>query len=189
MEKFKVIIAHGAYGHPEENWLGWMKRELEAIGIPCWVPAFPTPEGQKLKSWLKIFEQDCSPHLDSNTILIGHSLGAAFILRCLETYPVSVKATILAGAFIGPVGIDKFDLINKDFFSAEFNWPLIQSRGRQFTCYHGSNDPYVSRKGFEEIAEKLKAKKIVVSQAGHMNAAAGYTQFPQLLMHLKQIME
>jgi len=166
-----------------------MKKELEAYGISCRVPRFPTPQGQSLAAWIKVFDQEGFPWMNANTILIGHSLGAAFALRCLEFYPVRIKAMILVGAFIGSVGIDKFDRINKDFFSTDFNWPLIQSRSKQSVCYHGNNDPYVSRENFEYIAEHLGAKRIIISQAGHMNAEAGYTQFPQLLIHLKQLME
>jgi predicted alpha/beta hydrolase family esterase len=111
-----VIIVHGAYGHPFENWFNWMKTELESLGIECFVPQLPTPNGQKLKNWLQLFNSTVSPMVTHDTILIGHSLGAAFLLRWLEQANQSVSTTILAGSFTGTVGIQKFDKINESFF-------------------------------------------------------------------------
>lgn len=38
-----VIIIHGAYGNPEENWFPWLKKELEKLDCRVFVPKFPTP--------------------------------------------------------------------------------------------------------------------------------------------------
>lgn len=184
----KVFIFHGAYGYPEENWFGWLRRELLGCGIPCEVPQFPTPVGQSLQNWLAVFG-GTARNIDSNTILIGHSLGAAFMLRWLELNSVRIKAAILVGAFIGAVGVPQFDTINRDFFSRPFNWNALRARTSRFVCYHGDKDPHVSMENFQFLAECLGAKKILVSEGGHFNAAAGYRQFPLLLTHLKQLLE
>ncbi len=186
--KTKIFIFHGAYGHPDENWFGWMKQELQERGILCEVPSFPTPEGQSLQSWLAVFSE-VAQSIDSSTILIGHSLGAAFLLRWLERNPVRIKAAILVGAFIGEVGVSLFDSINRDFFSEPYNWERLRNRSSQFICYHGSNDPYVSKENFELLAGHLRAKKRLVLQGGHFNVAAGYRRFPLLLTHLNQLLE
>ena len=53
----KVIIIHGAYGSPEENWFPWLKKELEKLNCEVIVPQFPTPKGQNLKNWLAILNK------------------------------------------------------------------------------------------------------------------------------------
>lgn len=188
MSKSNVIIVHGAYGHPFENWFNWMKTELESLSIECFVPQLPTPNGQELKNWLQLFNSTVSPMITHDTILIGHSLGAAFLLRWLEQANQSVSTTILAGSFIGTVGIQKFDKINESFFENQFEWHSIINKSKQFFCYHGSNDPYVSRSNFSFIAKNLQARKIIISNGGHLNEAAGYTSFPQLLLQLKLLL-
>ena len=35
-----VIIVHGAYGSPQENWILWLKRGLEKLGCEVIVPLF-----------------------------------------------------------------------------------------------------------------------------------------------------
>ncbi len=187
MKKPNVIIIHGAYGYPDENWFPWLKRSLLARSIDCLVPQFPTPDNQSLKNWLTVFEKTCSDIVNEKTIMIGHSLGAAFILRLLETRQYHVHSTLLAGAFTGSVGIAKFDTINQDFFADSFDWMAIKDACQNFTCYHGDNDPYVTRSNIDSIVDRLSAKQVVISDGGHLNAAAGYTAFPLLLSHVLNI--
>lgn len=179
-----VIIIHGAYGYPEENWFGWLKRRLENEGIACHVPAFPTPEGQCLQTWFDIFNNSVGDLINDKTILIGHSLGAAFILRWLEKTKPKVQTVILVGAFIGTVGHDQFDSINQSFFQTPFAWELIRQCSHNFISYYGTEDRYVSRSQFDYIANQLTAKKIIVANAGHFNKSSGYEQFPHLLIQI-----
>ena len=62
-----------------------MKKELELLGRKVFVPRFPNPENPKLSEWSKFFDgyKDC---LNKNSIVIGHSMGVAFLLRVLERY-------------------------------------------------------------------------------------------------------
>src|SRR3990167_10441187 len=104
-----VVILHGAYGHPEENWFGWLKRALISADIGCTVPSFPTPHGQSLARWFSVLERLDEVRWDSNTILIGHSLGAVCALRWLEQHEIYIRVAILVSVLIKPTGIDKFD--------------------------------------------------------------------------------
>lgn len=184
-----VIIIHGAYGYPEENWFGWLKQQLNSLDINCHVPALPTPQGQSLNSWLDVFRRETQGLITDKTILIGHSLGAAFALKWLEKNPNPLYSLILVGTFLGSVGNEKFDSINKSFFLTEPNWDLIKNCCHKIYCYHGENDPYVPRSQFDFITSNLAARKIIVSNAGHFNTASGYIQFPQLLLLLTQLIE
>lgn len=189
MYKSNVIILHGAYGYPDENWFGWMREELEKLSIQCIVPCMPTPHGQSLNSWLEVFGQKYLNYVNEDTILIGHSLGAAFLMKWLERVNIKVRATVLVGVFIGNVGIEKFDSINETFFVDPFDWETIKKNSGKIFCYYGSNDPYVSPSHFDYIANNLNAHKILISDGGHFNVATGYTSFPHLLIHLKRLIE
>ena len=96
-----VFIFHGTGGFPEENWFPWMKEKLEELGYKVIVPQFPTPENQTLENWFKVMD-NYSGALNQDTILIGHSLGGAFLLRVLERIQLKIKAAAIVSA---PVGI------------------------------------------------------------------------------------
>ncbi len=176
----RCFIIHGAFGHPGENWFPWLKAELEKAGHEVVLPAFPTPDGQSLDSWMHVFE----PYLkgiDSDTVLVGHSLGPAFILTVLERLEVQVKACIFVAGFVGTLGKDQFDLINRSFIDKEFDWEKIRANCRRFIIYHSQNDPYVPLSKAEDLGRKLGVKPRIINDGGHFNEAYGYTSFPQVL--------
>ena len=79
-----IVIVHGAYGSPEEAWFPWLASKLRELGFKVSVPKMPTPEGQTLENWLKVFDEQVKD-LDEETVLVGHSIGATFILRKTAT--------------------------------------------------------------------------------------------------------
>lgn len=176
-----VIIIHGAFGYPTENWFDWLRHELEREGIACLVPQMPTPMNNTLENWLTVFQQ-VQDLMTSDSILIGHSLGATFLLRWLERNTVMVKSVILVGGFVEAVGHSVFDAMNKTFIDEKFDWSAIRTTGNNFESYYGCGDPYVSRFAFDQIANSLSARKIIVANAQHFNSQSGYQTF-SLLKH------
>ncbi|MBN2567586.1 serine hydrolase family protein [Candidatus Woesearchaeota archaeon] len=175
-----VIIVHGAYGSPSENWFPWLAGELRDAGCEVHVPAFPTPEGQDLDAWLAVM--DAHP-IDDGTILIGHSLGVPFLLHLLETRRCG--AAFCVAGFASSLGNERFDSVNASFLRS-FDWDAIRRNCRSFTLFHSDNDPYVPLTKAQELARHLSVRLTIVKGAGHFNERAGYTAFPQLLAAIRE---
>ena len=176
----RMIIIHGTQGSPEENWFPWLASELRNRGIEAFVPRLPTPEGQSLENWTRVFEDELGP-LTEDTTLIGHSLGAGFALRLVERGNQPVRALFLVSGFIGELGLPDFDTLNSSFVNGPFDWEAIRSRAGRIRVYNGDDDPYVPLSKGEELARELHTDLTVVPNGGHINTASGYTQFDQLL--------
>jgi len=185
-KKTNVFIIHGAYGHPGENWFPWLKSELEKIGIATYVPKFPTPEKQTLDNWFRAF-QYYESLIHSGTIMVGHSLGPAFILNLLEKLDKPIKAAFLVSSFIGLLNNPDFDSINKTFTDRDFDFDKIKKNCSRFYIYHSDNDPYVPIEKAKYLAGVLDAEFKVVPNAGHFNEAAGYKKFPLLFEDIKRL--
>ena len=182
--KKTALIIHGTGGHPKENWFPWLKCELEKLGYTVNVPQFPTPENQTPESWFKVlarYKKDFTP----NTLLIGHSLGGAFVLRILEHYPEIIKAVFLVGTPIGVRPITNWGG-DQPFIENSFGWELIKSHAKRFVVFHSDDDPWVGIGNGIELAGHLDAEFIRLTSAGHFNAKAGYLKFDLLL---KKIIE
>ncbi|MBD3359360.1 MAG: serine hydrolase family protein [Candidatus Buchananbacteria bacterium] len=179
-----AIIIHGSYGNPDENWFPWLSSELKKIGYEVIIPKFPSPENQSLESWQKVFESFYDK-IGPQTILIGHSLGVAFILTLLESLNSPIKATYLVSGFIGLLNNPEFDEINKTFVTKKFDWEKIKQNSRDFYIFHSDNDPYVPFEKAEEIADNLGIQVTQIKGAGHFNQEAGYTEFKELLDVIK----
>jgi predicted alpha/beta hydrolase family esterase len=177
----RVIILHGAQGGPETNWFPWLHATLEAEGIEVVRPHFPTPEGQSLPAWLDAYDLAVKPLPAASIVLVGHSLGAAFALRVLERRAGPVAGLFLAAGFLGALGLPDYDMINRSFFDAPFDWPAIRARkGRVFRCWAGENDPYVPMFRSQEMATCLEAPLDIVPRGAHLSSETGFTVFPQM---------
>jgi len=176
----KAYLIHGAYGGPDENWFPWLRSCLEQRGHEVITPSFPTPEGQSLSAWFDIFESHV-PGLDESAVLVGHSLGPVFIANILNKYEVHVAGSIFVAGFRALLGNPDFDEINSTFVEEPLDFQRVGNRGGTVIAYVSENDPYVPLKDALEFAENVGARIVRVPNAGHFNAAAGYSEFPSVL--------
>ncbi len=182
-----VFIIHGAYGSPDENWFPWLGSELEDSGCRVFIPRFPTPAGQSLKSWLRVFD-DYSQYLDKDSIVVGHSLGPAFLLNIIEKLDHPVRAGFFVSGFVGMLDNPDFDDINISFFDNGFDWQKIRQNCQDFFVFHSDDDPYVPLEKGESLAKKLGVDVTLVRGAGHFNKDSGYTRFELLLEKIRQLL-
>jgi hypothetical protein len=176
-----VIIIHGTEGSPDGNWFPWLKAELEKLGCQVFVPKFPTPEGQNLDNWLKLFEK-YKKYLDGNTILVGHSLGPAFLLSVLEKLNRPVKAAFFVSGFLRlPNNLE----VNKTFTDRQFNWDKIRHNCKKFYVLHADNDPHIPLEKSKELAQNLGTDIVLIKGGGHLNKESGYIKFDLLLEKIK----
>jgi predicted alpha/beta hydrolase family esterase len=177
----RVVILHGAHGGPDTNWFPWLSAELEAKGMEVVRPQLPTPLGQSLSAWTEAYDQVMRPLPPAATILVGHSLGAAFALRLVERAREPFAGLFLAAGFIGALGLPDYDPINQSFFATPFDWPTIRAqKGHSARCWAADDDPYVPLARSQEIASHLDAPLDIVRGGGHLNGETGFTTFPAM---------
>jgi uncharacterized protein len=175
-----IIIIHGTGGSPEGNWFPWLKSELEKLNYKVFAPEFPTSKNQSLENWFDVFK-DCEQYLNKDTIIIGHSLGVAFILSILEKTNHQIKSAFFVSGFLGLLNNPEFDELNKTFTAKSFDWDKIKKNCKEFHIINSNNDPYVPTEKGEELAEKLNVKLTIIKNAGHINSESGYNKFEFLL--------
>ncbi|MBN2330210.1 MAG: serine hydrolase family protein [Candidatus Aenigmarchaeota archaeon] len=181
------ILIHGAYGSRNENWFPWIRRELHRLGQHVHTPEFTTPEGQCLDSWMRSFRH-CRRYMRPDTVLIGHSLGCAFILSLLEGRKRPVRAAFMIAGFIGKLGISEFDGLNTTFTDKEFDWRSIRKNCLKFRFFASANDPYVPVEKVRQLAKFVKRRPRVIKDAGHFNEECRFMRFDALLTEIKRLL-
>lgn len=181
-----AIIIHGTYGNPDNNWFPWLKENLEDIGYRVFVPSFPTPENQNLESWLEVIGK-IQNNIGPKTIMIGHSLGVPFILSYIEYLNLPIRAIFLVAGFLGLLGNDEFDNLNKEFVTRKFDWDKIRGNVQEIHLYHSDNDPYIPLSNAKGLADNLGVNLEVIKDAGHFNSKSSYTRFDKLLADIKNL--
>ncbi|NYZ76793.1 serine hydrolase family protein [Candidatus Micrarchaeota archaeon] len=173
-----AFIFHGYGASPDANWFPWLKKELEARGYNVFVPAFPDSNHPDREKWLKHFEQ-YKKHVNKDTVFVGHSLGAPFILNILEQLNTPIKAAFLVAGFTGPIGPD-FDPYVGSISIRDFNWKKIKQNCKKFVIFASDNDPYVPAEKAEELHKLLPSELIIIKRGEHLNAGSGYFTFNEL---------
>jgi uncharacterized protein len=181
----KIGVLHGSYGSPEGNWFPWLARMARDCGHEVVSPRFPTPENQNLRSWLDVFSRDFG-QMDERCVLVGHSLSAAFILRLLEQSG-TLAGVVLVSGFLGDLGLPEFDRVNATFTSEPSNWEVLRERAGRVLLLAGDNDPYVPLDRGLHLATQLATGLHVVPGGGHLNAEAGFTEFPYLWSMMRRL--
>jgi predicted alpha/beta hydrolase family esterase len=182
-----AIVIHGTEGYPEENWFPWIKVELEQRGYKVTVPQFPSPPvvPAKLTEWFTVLDAH-RDKINEETLLIGHSLGGVFTLRILEKLEKPVRAAFLTGTPIGKKPILNYDR-DMSFSGFNFDWDTIKQNAEDFVVFQSDDDPYVGLENGKQLASHLGVELHFVPNAGHFNAKAGYTEFPELLKTIDEI--
>lgn len=175
-----IIIGHGTMGSPDINWFPWAKAEMEKKGHKVYVPRFPTPDGQTKENWCMAL-RDQAPIFGANTILIGHSISATFLLHILETIKTPVHQSVFVSPVMDDIGDTAYDALNHTFVHHDFDWETINKNKGQSIIFHGDNDPYVPMRHAAFLSAKIDTPVTVVENGGHLNAESGYTEFRELL--------
>jgi hypothetical protein len=181
----RVFLIHGLGGHPEENWLPWLKNELEKKGLKVIVPAMPDTSHPKQSAWVKHLAATVGTP-DKDCIFVGHSLGCTAILRYLETLEENqeIGGCIFVAGVHENLGIKEI----KNFFEKPFDWDKIKSRCRRFIALHSDNDPYAALRTGDVFRKSLNAE-VIIRHLGHFNVASGVTELPVVLESVLKIIK
>ena len=76
----------------EKRWMNWLEKKLKEKGFNAIAPAMPTPWKPRYEEWKEMFEKYPVTH---NSLLVGHSCGASFLVRWLLETNNHVKKLIL----------------------------------------------------------------------------------------------
>lgn len=183
-----ALILHSGGNTAKGNWYPWLKKELEKLGYEVWVPDLPNADNPTIAEWKEYILVNKDFQFGKETVIIGHSAGATFILGLLESLPrsVQIQKAILVSAFM-EVG-DKKDLHNfKKGLLKDFDWKKIQKSCRRFYFIASDNDPYLCGDDQAQILQdRLGGEVVLFSGEGHFNLDKSdkYKQFPELLRYV-----
>lgn len=161
----------------EKRWMNWLEKKLQEEGYNAKAPDMPQAWEPKYEDWKKIIETYPITH---NSLLVGHSCGAAFLVRYLLDTKKKVKKLILvAPAKIPENENDK----RKELYN--FELPADASRIADKIVIFTSNDFSHHLKSLEIYKEALHPKVIHLENKGHfLIYTMGTNEFPELLQEI-----
>ncbi len=105
-----AIIIHGTCDEAEyfsdkypslsnSHWFPWLQKQLLMNGILAQTPEMPEAYSPDYEAWKREFEQF---NIDEDSILVGHSCGAGFLLRWLSENKVRIDKLLLVAPWLDP---------------------------------------------------------------------------------------
>jgi predicted alpha/beta hydrolase family esterase len=181
----KAIILHGKpgkegyydptrYSQSNEHWLPWLQHELILKDILAQTPELPKPYEPAYEDWKEIFEQ-LKP--DGDTICVGHSCGAGFLVRWLsENKNAKLGKVILVGPWLGKGWNDD------KFFNFKIDGDMV-SRTNGITVLVAVDDEDSVQDAVNKISQNIKNVRVIkLPNGGHFTFRdMGKREFPELL--------
>ena len=165
----KVIIIHGWSGSPRDNWLPWLKGELEKVGCEVVVPEMPDTDAPDVDKWISKLTEVAGA-ADAETYFVGHSVGCQAIIRYLQNQNSPVGgAVFVSGWFdLDNMEDEEEETIAKPWIETPVDFEKIKAVLLKSTLIISDNDPYGFFEKNKEQFAKLGAKEVVLHKAGHI---------------------
>ncbi len=180
LKLIRAILIHGnGNSKPTDNWLPYLKKELENLGVEVNAPQFPDTELARSSYWLPFLDE---LKADENTILVGHSSGAIAAMRYAETHRILGSALI--GTYYTDLGIEAEKL--SGYFDLPWNWKNIKKNQKWIIQFAGVNDPWIPIKEAHVVRDCLDTDYHESPDQGHFGGDYYKETFPELLEAIKK---
>ena len=179
-----AIILHGMPSREEylnpnseaqsnKHWLPWIQRQLIINGVLAQAIELPEPYEPVYKKWVKTFEQF---DVNEETILIGHSCGAGFLVRWLSENKIKVDKVVLVAPYLG---LD--DRVKSNFFDFEID-PNISEKTNGLTIFTSNDDDDDILESVDKLKNNLENIEVIeLKDKGHFTFNGMKTrEFPEL---------
>lgn len=151
-------------------------------------PEMPNKDMARYSAW-KLWFEKYLPFLDSeHLVVVGHSLGAMFLIKYLgeSEFPIRISQLHLVAPVLDDQGLNEGDNYLGDFaYDLDIVKNLAQ-RTDQIFLWHSKDDPCVPFSHSKRIqAELPTAKFMMFEDRGHINQA----EFPELIEIIRNVLK
>lgn len=143
---------------------------------------FPDPYGCRESIWIPFLRE--SIKLDQNTVLVGHSSGAACAMRLLEQqddYKYKLKGAVLVATAYTDLG-DESER-RSGYFNRPWDWDKMKLGAEKICIFHGVDDPLIPVREARYIADKLASENV------QYNEMSGVSHFFEPCEELLKVVE
>lgn len=182
-----ALLLHGMPGEAEYydmktpcgsncHWFPWIQKQLIVNDYHVWAPDIYHSYSPEYLIWKQEIERYT---FNSDSLMVGHSCGAGFLLRWLSENKLSPSKVVLVAPWIDPL-----HRISSDFFDFKFDFQLPERT--RLTIYFSDNDHDEVNQSVEIINAKYPNITYRNFEGyGHFcSSDIGSNEFPELLEDL-----
>ena len=175
LRNFEIDIER--YKSDTKDWKPWL-REVLGNDYEVILPVMPDKNNAQFNEW-KLWFEKLLPFINDGIILIGHSLGGAFLAKYLSEskFPRKIGGVFLVAAV--------YDRDSEGYSLASFNLPeKLNLQTDNTMIYHSEDDRVVPISALDKYKKALpKAKTRVFKDRGHFSQE----KFPELVEDIQNL--
>lgn len=177
LRDFEINIER--YKTSKSDWKPWLRERLGS-GYEVILPTMPNKTNAQFDEW-KLWFEKLIPFLNDGVILVGHSLGGAFLAKYLSlyTFPKKIHGVFLVSAV--------YDTDTEGYSIASFSLPqALALQTDTVFLYHSEDDPVVPISALESYKKALPSATVrIFTDKKHINQ----TEFPELAEDILSVAE
>ncbi|EFJ49587.1 hypothetical protein VOLCADRAFT_101873 [Volvox carteri f. nagariensis] len=160
-----IVPGNGAGDVENCNWYGWLKAQLQSrwpeTQVRVMLRNMPDPVRARETVWLPFMAN----HLNcgENSIIVGHSSGAAAGMRFAETS--KVLGLVLVAAYVSDLG-DANEAAS-GYFNRPWEWEKIKANASFITQFASRDDPFLPWREQQQVAACLGTELRAYEDRGH----------------------
>lgn len=162
-----------------KHWIPWIQNQLILNGVLAQTPELPESYKPVYEKWRSTFEQF---KIDKDTMLVGHSCGAGFLVRRLSQNKVKVGRVVLVAPWLDPDHV-----LKTGFFNFKID-PNLAKRTQGLRIMISKDDSRSVIESVEQLKNILKGPDVKFKEfvnKGHFTLRDMKTEeFPELLKAL-----
>ena len=185
-----IYIIHGWTGTPQNDWLPWLKKELEKRDWKVVVPEMPNTDAPVIGERVNHL-QNVVKELNKDVFFIGHSIGCQAIMRYLLTKDeAKVGGLVCVAGFFTLQNLEskEEERIAKPWLEIPIDFNRVKKAIKNIVAIFSDNDPWVP---FDEntnlFKKRLDAKVIKLHNKGHFSQDDGITKEATILQAILDI--
>jgi len=152
----RIVLIPGMGCTSQSNWYPWFQAEMaKRPSVQCILRDFPDRNKCRESIWIPFITKEIG--VDENTIVVGHSSGAACAMRLLESSDVpKLRGVVLVAAAHTDLG-DESER-RSEYFNRPWNWEGMKMGATKIACFHGDDDHLIPVDEARFIAKQLKGE-------------------------------
>lgn len=184
--KQNLILIHSYNGDTADSFADSLKLFCEKIGLSYCFPIFPIRKDASYESWKCVMDRQL---INSDTIIVAHSLGTNFIVRYLAEKQLPIQMYAGVAGYLHYEGRKDLEEILSDFTPSEEEFSLCHELIRYRYAFFSDNDRMNPKEKLIDYAEHLDAEKICIHDAGHFDPSSGVKRIEILEQFIKDHLE
>ncbi|MEB7810642.1 alpha/beta hydrolase [Staphylococcus xylosus] len=170
-----MFIIHGYQATTESHWFEWLTTEMKRFGYSTEIVYLPNTNHPVLDKWITAIQNSLENKLNSESIIVAHSLGVITILDYLSNlkHTPNIKGLFLISGFNEQL----INLPELDCYISQTQIDYRKINAQHIVTIAGSHDPIVNIEATDRLSHELNTETLRVSHKGHFLDSDGYKTF------------